>query len=95
LDGATPIAWRRIFSALYSQGVTSVLVEGGSRTLGGVLAEGYGDRIHAFVAPGILGAGLPAFSMTTPGRLEDRIRVAVDEVEVLDRDVLISGRITR
>ena len=40
---------------LYKQGITSVFVEGGSRTLGSFFDQKLADKLYIFVAPRIMG----------------------------------------
>jgi len=48
------------FRALYSAGVGSILVEGGSTVLTALLSRGLWDRMTVFVAPLLLGEGIDA-----------------------------------
>jgi diaminohydroxyphosphoribosylaminopyrimidine deaminase/5-amino-6-(5-phosphoribosylamino)uracil reductase len=51
-----------LLSALGSEGITSLLVEGGGKTAGWLAAEGAVDRYVVFVAPLLLGEGVRAVS---------------------------------
>lgn len=51
-----------LLSALGSEGITSLLVEGGGKTAGWLAAEGAVDRYVVFVAPLLLGEGIRAVS---------------------------------
>lgn len=51
-----------LLSALGSEGITSLLVEGGGKTAGWLSAEGAVDRYVVFVAPLLLGEGIRAVS---------------------------------
>jgi diaminohydroxyphosphoribosylaminopyrimidine deaminase/5-amino-6-(5-phosphoribosylamino)uracil reductase len=53
---------RDFLEALGSEGVTSLLVEGGGRTAGWLVSEGAVDRYVVFVAPLLLGEGIRAVS---------------------------------
>lgn len=46
-----------MLAALWDRGVTSVLVEGGAKTIGGFFAAGMVDEVALFVAPKVLGDG--------------------------------------
>lgn len=57
----TPEGWRAWLSSLFSDyGLTSVLVEGGSRLLETLLAEGVWDEIRRETCPQRVGGDLPA-----------------------------------
>lgn len=56
------IALDRVLRALADRGVQSVLVEGGSRVLGAFIAARAVDRACWFLAPRLVGAGVPAVS---------------------------------
>ena len=47
-----------LLKLLYEEGITSLMVEGGPSTLGGFIAAGLVDRLHLFLAPKLLGAGI-------------------------------------
>ncbi len=65
--GILPI--RKVLRFLGRMGISSLLVEGGSRTISSFIEEGCADKIHLFIAPKILGTGtniaggLPAISI--------------------------------
>jgi riboflavin-specific deaminase-like protein len=54
-----------VLAVLAARGLRRVLVEGGGVTVSRFLAAGLLDRLHVTVAPLLLGAGVPAF--TLPG----------------------------
>ncbi len=63
-DGAG-LDLRAVLGALAARGLRRVFVEGGGVTVSRFLAAGLLDRLHVTVAPLLLGAGVPAF--TLPG----------------------------
>ena len=83
-----------VLTALVQRGVLSLLLEGGSATLGAFFQQRLVDAVALFLAPKLLGCGLP-FS----GELSFR---AMDEVLVLGAstwtplgdDVLLEGRLS-
>jgi diaminohydroxyphosphoribosylaminopyrimidine deaminase/5-amino-6-(5-phosphoribosylamino)uracil reductase len=73
-----PDGWLKaneILEALAAQGLRRVLIEGGGVTLSRFLAAGALDRLHVTVAPLLLGAGIPAFTLPCPARPEDGLRL--------------------
>lgn len=80
----------RALEILWDRGITSLLVEGGAATHSRFLEAGLVDRIELFIAPRILGEGLPWTTANLPGdplsptsewsgphftRLEDDVRL--------------------
>jgi diaminohydroxyphosphoribosylaminopyrimidine deaminase/5-amino-6-(5-phosphoribosylamino)uracil reductase len=63
-----------ILATLAAQGLRRVLVEGGGITVSRFLAAGALDRLHVTLAPLLLGAGVPAFTLPCPTRPEEGLR---------------------
>lgn len=76
---------------LRAAGVHSVLVEGGSRVLTGLLAQRLVDRVVVAIAPRILGAGIDAVGELGHRRVADGIALHRTCVHVVGGDVLIGG----
>ena len=75
---------------LRAAGVASVLVEGGGRLAGGLLAAGLVDRYYWVQAPLWLGAsGVPAVAGLPTIRLDDVTRWRVSDRRALDDDTLL------
>ncbi len=68
----------------------NVQVEGGSTVIGAFLEAGLVDRVQAYIAPVLLGAGLPALTVPSVGTLTDALRLRVDSVERLGDDLLVT-----
>jgi len=58
-DEPQPWTARQVLDGVWRHGVTSLLVEGGPRTLATFLGEGLVDELHLFVAPVEFGQGMP------------------------------------
>ncbi len=71
--GLEPLA---VLAALSARGLSRVLVEGGGITLSRFLAAGALDRLHVTLAPLLLGAGVPAFTLPCPDQPADGMRLA-------------------
>lgn len=78
---------------LGEMGVTSLLIEGGSRVSAAALAAGIVDKILFFYAPKILGGddGVPICSGPGPESMQDSIPVHRMSVRWFDPDILIEG----
>ena len=65
-DGALDL--RAVVSVAADLGVTSILCEGGGRTVDGLMEAGLIDRLYLFVAPVVVGdVGVPAFPRSWTG----------------------------
>lgn len=56
-----------VLGALGARGLRRLFVEGGGLTVSRFLAAGALDRLHVTLAPLLLGAGIPAFTLPCPG----------------------------
>lgn len=60
---------QKILGTLAAEGISSVLIEGGSATVAGFVSRSLCDKLYLFTAPKILGGGLKAFELLRPRRL--------------------------
>lgn len=88
-DGAVPL--EPLKSALGKAGIVTLMVEGGSRVAASFLRERAVDRIACFVAPRILGAGIPSIADLALDDLSKAIQLNDAQVEQLDGDLLVTG----
>lgn len=94
LDDAAPTLVLRthdvgeILSALADQ--DDVLVEGGPRLAGAFLAAGAVDRVQAYIAPVVLGAGSHAVEDAGVSTITEALRFRRENVEVLGDDLLLN-----
>jgi diaminohydroxyphosphoribosylaminopyrimidine deaminase/5-amino-6-(5-phosphoribosylamino)uracil reductase len=81
--------------ALGEHGIVSVLVEGGAELAGSLLAARLADRLHAFVAPLLLGPrGRPgAVDWCGPAEIVEAPRIIDPQWEVCGMDAHVFGRI--
>lgn len=80
-----------LLAALADRGVRAVLVEGGARVAGSVVAAGLADRLEVHLSAALLGeAGLPALRGLDVATLGQAPRYTLDAVERLDDDVVVS-----
>jgi diaminohydroxyphosphoribosylaminopyrimidine deaminase/5-amino-6-(5-phosphoribosylamino)uracil reductase len=86
---------RSALAELAHRGIRSVLIEGGSETLGSALDGRLGNRLTLFVAGTILGGrgALPVFGGHGAGRLGEAARLRQVVVRPLGRDFLVEGRL--
>lgn len=82
---------RFALKALYDQGARHVLLEGGATLAGSFLEAGCVDRVIAYLAPTLLGAGPSALGPAGIDTIADALQLTDVSVEVLGRDVRIIG----
>ena len=81
---------REALGLLRADGVTSLLVEGGGRLAGALLAEGLVDRLYWVQSPLFLGdRGVPAFAGVASPPLDESARWEVVERRALGTDTLL------
>ncbi len=82
-----------VLDRLGAEGMASVLVEGGRRVFSALLEEKLADRLSCFVAPIILGEGIPAFHGLEIGSMSEAITLENLRWKVLGNNGLLTGRI--
>ena len=84
---------KRVLQRAARAGLRRVLIEGGSRVAASALRAGLVDRLAAFVAPKILGAGLPSIGSLGIDSIGDAIALADVKVESIGEDFLFTARV--
>lgn len=86
-----------LMDQLGSMGITSVLIEGGSRVIASAFSSGVVDKILFFYAPRILAGddGIPICRGTGRRLMEDSIRVKNIRVRRFDDDLMVEGYIEK
>jgi diaminohydroxyphosphoribosylaminopyrimidine deaminase/5-amino-6-(5-phosphoribosylamino)uracil reductase len=82
------IAPSRIVKALFTCGLRRLLIEGGAHTIAAFINAGCIDRLHALVAPIIIGSGRVGLDLSPISRLKFALRPHVDIHLLGDGDVL-------
>jgi diaminohydroxyphosphoribosylaminopyrimidine deaminase/5-amino-6-(5-phosphoribosylamino)uracil reductase len=80
-----------LIGELGKMGVTSLLIEGGSRVNGSALRAGIVDKIYMFYAPKICGGGIPVCGGKGINLMEESIKVTDISVHRFADDVMIEG----
>ncbi len=80
-----------LLRALGREGVTSLLVEGGGRTAGRFVAAGAVDRFVFFVAPLLLGDGVPAVSGFASRTVAGGRKLAIKDVMRIGEDWMVTA----
>lgn len=87
------IPLREVLKELAAKGVEKVLIEGGGRTLGEAMDQRLVDRVVFYVAPILLGGGVPAIAGRGAGSNGEGIRLADVKYEKIGPDLKIEGRV--
>jgi diaminohydroxyphosphoribosylaminopyrimidine deaminase/5-amino-6-(5-phosphoribosylamino)uracil reductase len=91
-DGAGQIDLTVLMGELGKMGITSLLIEGGSRVNGSALRAGIVDKIYMFYAPKICGGeGIPVCGGTGVNLMEESLKVTDISVRRFVDDVMIEG----
>jgi diaminohydroxyphosphoribosylaminopyrimidine deaminase / 5-amino-6-(5-phosphoribosylamino)uracil reductase len=88
LPGGDPAA---VLAALADRGIVDVLLEGGPRLAGAFVAAGCVDRVLAYIAPVLLGAGPAALGEAGVGSISEAWRLLVEETTMSGPDVRVSA----
>jgi diaminohydroxyphosphoribosylaminopyrimidine deaminase/5-amino-6-(5-phosphoribosylamino)uracil reductase len=78
-----------VLKALAERDVVSVLLEGGPTLAGAFVAASLVDRVVAYLAPSLLGAGVSALGDAGIDTISAALRLHVDSVDVVGDDVRI------
>lgn len=98
LDGSAPTLVcaapdpATLLADLHARDVRHVLLEGGATLAGSFVGAGLIDRVVAYVAPALLGAGPVALCGTGIATIGDARRLRVDDVALIGSDVRITAR---
>ncbi|GLZ36912.1 bifunctional diaminohydroxyphosphoribosylaminopyrimidine deaminase/5-amino-6-(5-phosphoribosylamino)uracil reductase RibD [Actinokineospora sp. NBRC 105648] len=80
-----------VLAALAARGVVDVLLEGGPTLAGAFVAADLVDRVLAYVAPALLGAGPVALGASGVSTITEAHRLVVEEATMSGPDVRISA----
>ncbi len=92
LKNLEPLDFDELFSKLLESGIYSLWLEGGSKLQSQFLAAKLVDRITLYLAPKIMGQGLPLFTHTSP-TLAGLPTLSQPSVQMLGEDLKITGRL--
>jgi diaminohydroxyphosphoribosylaminopyrimidine deaminase/5-amino-6-(5-phosphoribosylamino)uracil reductase len=84
---------REALKDLADKGVEKVLIEGGGRTLGEAFDQGLVDRVVFYVAPVLIGGGVPAIAGRGAGSSGEGIRLEEVAYGRLGPDLKMEGRV--
>ncbi len=82
-------------ATLYAGQRQHVWLEGGPRLAGAFIGRGLVDRVVAYLAPVLLGAGRSALADCAVSTLGDAVRLEVDDVTRVGQDIRVTARPAR
>ncbi len=85
--------WENILSILGGMGLHSVLVEGGSAILSSLIQSRLFDELRIFVAPKLLGGGIPLVCWEPPETIAESLHLVISEARTIGSDVLITAHL--
>lgn len=89
--GRTHLNGKEILRILASEGISSVLVEGGSETIAEFVSQDISDKLYLFIAPRILGGGLKSFQLHHPRSLVESIDLNTIRQYVVGKDIILEA----
>ena len=84
---------RQLLEKAGTQGITSILLEGGSELAAAALADQVVDEVMIFQAPLLLGAGVASIGSLGIERVDDGIGLRQVRMRRLGDDILITGEV--
>jgi diaminohydroxyphosphoribosylaminopyrimidine deaminase/5-amino-6-(5-phosphoribosylamino)uracil reductase len=82
-----------ILKTLSREGISSVLIEGGSQTIASFIKQIRIDKFYLFISPKILGGGLEAFHFEHPQLLKKAMKLNITGISTVGEDVLVEARL--
>jgi diaminohydroxyphosphoribosylaminopyrimidine deaminase/5-amino-6-(5-phosphoribosylamino)uracil reductase len=96
LDGDGHVDLRALVEGLGAREILSLLVEGGGVLHAGFFAAGLVDKVHAIIAPKIVGGtAYPAVAGDGAARMADAITLRDIDLQRLGDDAVITGYVVR
>jgi len=83
----------RVLERIGQEGIADVLVEGGRRVFSSLIEERHADQLACFVAPIIMGEGIPAISGVSTASISQAIRLENPQWHILGDNGLVTGRL--
>lgn len=83
---------KSVLKILSKEGISSVLIEGGSQTAASFIKQVPVDKLYLFISPKILGGGLEAFHFEHPQLIKNSIKLKINRVSSIGEDVLVEAK---
>jgi diaminohydroxyphosphoribosylaminopyrimidine deaminase/5-amino-6-(5-phosphoribosylamino)uracil reductase len=92
-DPSGRFLWEDILKELGRMGLHAVIVEGGSSILSSLIRSRLVDELLLFIAPKLLGGGVPLVAWDPPDTIAKSVSLVVSGVRIIGGDVLVSARL--
>jgi diaminohydroxyphosphoribosylaminopyrimidine deaminase/5-amino-6-(5-phosphoribosylamino)uracil reductase len=92
-DSSGLLPWASLFEHLGKMGLHCVMVEGGSGVYSSLLKSGLVDKLLFFIAPKVLGGGLPLVDWGSPAKIADSLKIVISKVSLSGGDILVEGTV--
>lgn len=89
INGPTQLEPSSILKKLGEEGITSVFIEGGASLVSNFMGRELFDRLYIIVSPKIFGGGLSSFILRKPKLLDNAIKLSIERVFQIDKDLYI------
>jgi 3,4-dihydroxy 2-butanone 4-phosphate synthase/GTP cyclohydrolase II len=86
---------RAVLRQLHTEGVRSIIVEGGARVIASMLAAGAADRVIVSISPRILGRGTHILDGPTREQIADAVRLDDHSVHLVGDTIIVAADIAR
>jgi len=93
VDRSGRFLWKDILGELGSMGLHAVIVEGGGSILSSLIRSRLVDELLVFIAPKLLGGGVPLVAWDPPEKIAKSVSLVVSGVRMIGGDVLVSARL--
>ncbi|MCI0695594.1 bifunctional diaminohydroxyphosphoribosylaminopyrimidine deaminase/5-amino-6-(5-phosphoribosylamino)uracil reductase RibD [candidate division KSB1 bacterium] len=90
-SAAGSLDMRHLMERIGQEGIASLFVEGGRRIFSSLLEGRFADRLKCFIAPKLLGDGIPAFQGLPIHSMSQAILLEKTRWETIGDNVLVSG----
>ncbi|HPW69558.1 MAG TPA: bifunctional diaminohydroxyphosphoribosylaminopyrimidine deaminase/5-amino-6-(5-phosphoribosylamino)uracil reductase RibD [Deltaproteobacteria bacterium] len=92
-DKSGRFSWEDVLDDLGSMGLHAVVAEGGSSILSSLIRSRMVDELLVFVAPKLLGGGVPLVAWDPPDTVAGAVPLVITGARIIGGDVLVSARL--
>lgn len=92
-DESGRFSWQDVLQELGSMGLHAVVAEGGSAILSSLIRSRMVDELLVFIAPKLLGGGVPLVAWDPPDTVAGAVPLVVTGARIIGGDVLVSAHL--